>query len=228
VDDQTNKFFDVVQGNVVRPVDDRVMPLLKTEDAALEVFPMVNNFNGLDWVTNIAGFLNNPESRTLFRQQVAQFLASDHFHGLMVDFEDFEKEGEPGYLALLQELSSDLHGRCMKLYVAVPPYNEGFEYAAVAAAADGVVLMNYDEHFPGGAPGPVASQDWFVKNLTAVSKVVPHDKIICAIANYGYDWCRNPSRANCRRKSTTARSACRKRGWQRAIRTRTWCSTTTR
>src|SRR5271166_4305483 len=43
VDDQTNKFFDVVQGGTVGPVDDRVMPLLNAEDTSMEVFPMVNN-----------------------------------------------------------------------------------------------------------------------------------------------------------------------------------------
>src|SRR5579863_2737075 len=41
VDDQTNKFFDVVQDDRVRSVDDRVMPLLKTEGANMEAFPMV-------------------------------------------------------------------------------------------------------------------------------------------------------------------------------------------
>src|SRR5579863_7470231 len=44
IDDQTNKFFDVVQGNTVLPVDDRVMPFLKNEDPGMEVFPMVNNY----------------------------------------------------------------------------------------------------------------------------------------------------------------------------------------
>src|ERR1700751_3091685 len=55
VDDQTNKFFDLIQGNVVHPVDDRVMPLLRAEDANMEVFPMVNNFDGVDWVGSITG-----------------------------------------------------------------------------------------------------------------------------------------------------------------------------
>src|SRR3984893_11994924 len=194
VDDQTNKFFDIVQDNSVRSVDDRVMPLLKAEDTNMEVFPMVNNFNGSDWVGDITSFLNNPDARALFRRQVAQFLSSDRFRGLMVDFEAFPKVGQPGYLALLQELSSDLHGRGMKLYVAVPYHNDEFDYMSVAAAADGVVVMNYDEHFPGGAPGPVASQDWFVQNLTCARSVIPQDKLICAIANYGYDWVLKPKR----------------------------------
>src|ERR1700687_4606063 len=83
VDDQTNKFFDVIHtdsaGSTVRSVDDRVMPLIKSEETPIEVFPMVNNFNGSDWVGGISGFLNNPEARALFRRQVAMFLASDRY-----------------------------------------------------------------------------------------------------------------------------------------------------
>src|SRR6202045_3501391 len=199
VDDQTNKFFDVIHtdsagGSTVRSVDDRVMPLIKSEDTPIEVFPMVNNFNGTDWAGEISDFLNNPEARALFRRQVAIFLASDRYRGLMVDFEAFPKSGQPGYLALLRELSSDLHARGMKLYVSVPAHNEDFDYPAVAAPADGVVVMNYDEHYPGGKAGPVASQDWFVKNLTFAKTVIPQNKLICAIANYGYDWVLKPKK----------------------------------
>src|SRR5437588_2421996 len=63
VDDQTNKYFDVVQGNTVLPVDDRVMPFLKTEDPGMEVFPMVNNSDGMNWIEDIADFLNDPDAR---------------------------------------------------------------------------------------------------------------------------------------------------------------------
>jgi cellulose synthase/poly-beta-1,6-N-acetylglucosamine synthase-like glycosyltransferase/spore germination protein YaaH/peptidoglycan/xylan/chitin deacetylase (PgdA/CDA1 family) len=192
VDDQTNKFFDVVQNNHVRSVDDRVMPFLKTEDPAMEVFPMVNNFDGIEWVGGITDFLNNPNSRAAFRQQVGMYLSSDRFGGLIVDFEAFPSVGQPGYVALLNELSSDLHARGMKLYVAVPAHNQEFDYAGIAAPADGVVVMNYDEHYPGAASGPVASQDWFVDNLKFAVKVIPREKIICAIANYGYDWVLKP------------------------------------
>ena len=192
VDDQTNKFFDVVQNDHVRSVDDRVMPFLKTEDPAMEVFPMVNNFDGTEWVGGITDFLNNPNARAIFRRQVGMYLSSDRFGGLMVDFEAFPSVGQKGYVALLNELSSDLHARGMKLYVAVPAHNQEFDYVGIAAPADGVVVMNYDEHYPGAASGPVASQDWFVDNLKFAVKVIPREKLICAIANYGYDWVLKP------------------------------------
>ena len=194
VDDQTNKYFDVIQGSTVLPVDDQVMPFLKTENPNMEVFPMVNNSDGVNWVEDIVDFLNDPDARARFRQQAAKFLASGRYHGLIIDFEAFPASGQKGYVALLEELSRDLHAHGMKLYVAVPPHSNDYDYPAISAAADGVVLMNYDEHYPGGPSGPVASQDWFEQNLKFAESVIPKQKIICAIANYGYDWALKPKK----------------------------------
>ena len=190
VDEQTNKPFPVVQNGVVHPVDDKVMAFLRTEDGGPEVFPLVNNFDGSNWL-DISEFLNNPAARARFRSETESFLASDKFHGLMVDFEDFPlARARAGFLALLAELAQELHGKGLKLYVSVPAGNSDFPYSAVARSADGVVLMNYDEHYAGGGgtAGPVASQDWFARNLGNAKKLIPSDKLICAIANYGYDW----------------------------------------
>jgi cellulose synthase/poly-beta-1,6-N-acetylglucosamine synthase-like glycosyltransferase/peptidoglycan/xylan/chitin deacetylase (PgdA/CDA1 family)/spore germination protein YaaH len=188
---ETNTLFDVIQGGAVRPVDEKVMPFLKGEDTGMEVFPLVNNFDGTDWV-NIGAFLNDAQARRLFRQQIDMFLATDKYRGLMIDFETFPKNAQPGYLALLGELYSDLHSRGLKLYVSVQVRNEDYDYPAIAARTDGLVLMNYDEHYPGGTPGPVASQDWFVENIQAAQKLIPQEKLICALGNYGYDWVHKP------------------------------------
>src|SRR5207237_10151378 len=120
-----------------------------------------------DWVSGIGDFLNNGEARARFRQQIAAFLASDKYRGLMVDFETFPKSAQSGYLALLQELSQDLHAKGMKFYVSVQARNEDFDYPAVAARVDGVVVMNYDEQSPGGTPGPAAPPHWLADSLEA-------------------------------------------------------------
>ncbi len=41
--------FDVLKGQAVRPVDHQVMPFLKAEDTNMEVFPVVQNFDGNDF-----------------------------------------------------------------------------------------------------------------------------------------------------------------------------------
>jgi peptidoglycan-N-acetylglucosamine deacetylase len=194
VDPETNTMFDVVQDQKVHTVDDKVMPFLKAEGTGMEVFPVVQNFDGIDFVPGIADFLNNPEARARFRREIALFLATDHYRGLMIDFESFPKKGQAGYVALLNELASDLHAKGMKLYVSVQVRNEDFDYKAVSSPVDGVVIMNYDEHFPGGTPGPVASQDWFLDNLDSAVKEIPKEKLICAIGNYGYDWVEKPKK----------------------------------
>jgi peptidoglycan-N-acetylglucosamine deacetylase len=189
------KPYDLIENGTVHQVDDQVMPFLKSEEGGPEVFPMVNNFDGTDWV-EIVDFLNDREARTEFRQEIAAFLATDRYRGLMVDFEDFDlKKGRDGFVALLSDLSQDLHAKGMKLYVSVPARNPDFPYRASADLADGLILMNYDEHYSGvgGSPGPIASQDWFTKNLVEAKKVIPLDKLICALASYGYDW---PERKN--------------------------------
>jgi cellulose synthase/poly-beta-1,6-N-acetylglucosamine synthase-like glycosyltransferase/peptidoglycan/xylan/chitin deacetylase (PgdA/CDA1 family)/spore germination protein YaaH len=194
VDSETNAMFNVIQGNKVHRVDDKVMPFLKAEDTDMEVFPVVQNFDGTDFVPGVADFLVNPDARARFRREVALFLATDHYRGLMIDFESFPKRGQDGYVDLLNELASDLHAKGMKLYVSVQVRNEDFDYKAISAAADGVVIMNYDEHFPGGPAGPVASQDWFADNLDSAIEDIPKQKLICAIGNYGYDWVDRPEK----------------------------------
>lgn len=185
-----NKLFDVLKDGKVRPVDDKVMPFLKSEQVETEVFPLVNNFDpiGNDWVEGVGDFLNDAGARANFRRQVLQFLASDRYKGLTLDIEGFPPAAQPGYKALLADLAQDLHARGLKLYVNVPANNDDFDYAFIAAHSDGVILMNYDEHYPGGDIGPVSSQAWFTRNLEHALKLMPREKIICSIGNYGYDW----------------------------------------
>src|SRR5258708_10302622 len=86
VDSQSNKPFQLVEGGVVRPVDDKVMPFLKSENTGTEVFPLVNTFDGANRI-DISGFLTDEGARAEFRQVIAAFLASDRDRSLMVDFE---------------------------------------------------------------------------------------------------------------------------------------------
>ncbi len=194
VDTETNTMFDVIHGQKVRAPDDKVMTFLKAEDTDMEVFPVVQNVDRTEFTPAIGDFLMNPEARANFRREIGIYLASDRYRGLMIDFESFPKKAQPGYVALLNELSSDLHAKKMKLYVSVQVRNPDYDYKAIAAAVDGVVIMNYDEHYPGGTPGPVASQDWFTDNLDSAVNEIPKEKLICAIANYGYDWVERPKK----------------------------------
>lgn len=193
--DAKNKLFPVLADGAVRPVDDKVMPFLKAENADLDVLPLVNNFDPVRdvWVAEVADMFNSPGKRALFRAEASAFLATDNYRGLTLDFEGFPFSAQPGYRALVAELADDLHARGRKLYVALPAHNQDFDYAYVAAHADGVILMDYDQHYPGGPAGPVAAQSWFTDNLNSALQVVPREKLMVAVGNYGYEWVSDPS-----------------------------------
>jgi cellulose synthase/poly-beta-1,6-N-acetylglucosamine synthase-like glycosyltransferase/spore germination protein YaaH/peptidoglycan/xylan/chitin deacetylase (PgdA/CDA1 family) len=184
-----NKFFDVIQGGKVQPVDEKVMPLIRLEKAETEVLPLVNNFNPTtnEWM-DLSPLMNDVGARATLREQLLLFLASDQYKGLNLDFENIPLKEQANYRIFVSELYNDLHSRGMKLHLSVPVADKDFDYTFLAAHSDGLVLMNYDEHFGGGDPGPVASQDWFTKNLVNALKLVPREKLICAVGSYGYDW----------------------------------------
>ncbi len=187
---ENNTLYDAINNGHVADIDPKLMPMIKSANAQVDVLPMVNNFDPIEnvWRSDIAKMLDSKVGRERFRQEIRTFLASDNYKGLTLDIEGFDQEAQPGYRALIAELSSDLHQRNQKLYISVPAADPDFDYAYLAKLADGLILMNYDQHYPGGAPGAIAGQDWFTQNLANRLKVIPREKIICAIGNYGYDW----------------------------------------
>ena len=187
---ENNTLYDVIKDGHAANIDPKLMPMIKSSNAQVDVLPMVNNFDPIvnEWRADIAKMLDSKDGRERFRQEIATFLASDNYKGLTLDIEGFNQEAQPGYRALITELASDLHQRNQKLYLSVPASNPDFDYAFLSNLADGLILMNYDQHYPGGAPGAIAGQDWFTQNLTKALKSIPREKIICAIGNYGYDW----------------------------------------
>src|SRR5882757_1190920 len=209
-----NKLFDVWQGGKIQPPDDKVLPYLKAENAATEVVPLVNNFQPVtkEWLTNIGEFLNNADSRRRFRQQADALMASDKYKGISIDFEEIPLKAQPGFRALIKELYDDFHPRGLKLYVNVPVDDKDFDYKFLAAHADALVLMNYDEHQSGGDPGAIASQEWFVTNLHKALKDIPREKIMCAIGNYGYDWSTTAAKRG-KRKVVSATTLSAQEAW---------------
>ena len=193
---ETNVLFDLMDDKgKPRPVDDKVMPFLKSEKAQMNVLPLVNNFDPVSnqWRPEVtAKFLADPAARQRFRNELMAFLATDQYRGITLDIEAFPETSRGDYKALVQELYSDLQARGLRLYIAVPVNDKQFDYSAIAQVSDGLILMNYDQHYPGGTPGAVAGQDWFVQNLKDALTVIPREKIIAAIGNYGYDWAKKP------------------------------------
>jgi cellulose synthase/poly-beta-1,6-N-acetylglucosamine synthase-like glycosyltransferase/peptidoglycan/xylan/chitin deacetylase (PgdA/CDA1 family)/spore germination protein YaaH len=188
-----NRPFAVVDKDGVHGVDheNRVAKTISAAQVDTEIFPLVNNYDPIrnSFLDSIGDFLANPAARAHFVQQIDQFLAANpSYHGISLDFEEIPTEAQPGYMALLDELYTDFQSHGLRLYVNTPVGDDDFDLKYVADHSDGLLLMNYDQHQTGSAPGPIADQDWFTDNLKEALKTVPIKKLICAIGSYGYDW----------------------------------------
>jgi cellulose synthase/poly-beta-1,6-N-acetylglucosamine synthase-like glycosyltransferase/peptidoglycan/xylan/chitin deacetylase (PgdA/CDA1 family)/spore germination protein YaaH len=185
--------FAVVDAAGVHGVDpeNKVLRVITAAKEDTEIFPMVNNYSPTDGVfePSVEQFLLDPSAQANFIRQIDQFLAANtRYSGITLDFQGIPLDATAGYDQLVQSLSDNLHQRNLKVYVNAPVNDASVDLQFVGSHADGVVLMNYDQHETGTDPGPVAGQDWFENNLRNAMKIVPREKIICSIGNYGYDW----------------------------------------
>ena len=187
--------FSIFQGSAIHDPDEnnKVKRVIQEAREDTEIFPHLDNFNAhtQSWDPAMGDVIKDPAKRSQIRQEILRlFAAFPVYHGLSFDIESLNDDARPAYLTLIQEIYSDLHARHLHLYVNVAVSTPVEELKVISASSDGVVLMNYDEHEVESQPGPIASQEWFVGNLNRVlkSKAVPIEKLICAVANYGYDW----------------------------------------
>ncbi len=185
--------FPVIEGNVVHDPDDmdKVKRVIQQARMDTEIFPHLNNYNPhtQSWDEGVGAVLQDPEKAAALRAQIMRFLAAyPAYRGLSLDIESIPDEADPAYIAFIQALYAEMHPRNLRLYVNVAVSTSDADLRQIAAGSDGIVLMNYDQHQTTSDPGPIAAQSWFVANLQRVLRVVPKQKLICAIGNYGYDW----------------------------------------
>ncbi len=185
--------YPIIQGNIIHDPDDldKVKRVIQNAKEDTEIFPHISNYNmrTQSWDGGVGDILMDPGRSAALCQQILRFLlAFPAYRGISLDFESLPDDSDPAYLSFVQSLYAALHPHNLRLYVAVPVSISDSDLKEMAANSDGIVLMNYDEHEVDSDPGPIAGQDWFVANLRHVLQVVPKQKIICAIGNYGYDW----------------------------------------
>lgn len=150
--------------------------------------PMVQNFHGDDWDgAGAANLLADPAARAALIARLAGYVRQKQAAGLVMDFEALPAQAMPDYLRFLGTLRGALP-KGATLAVTAPAEDERWPLAALARVSDRLIFMAYDQHWEGGEAGPIAAQDWFVRQVEAARHVVGPDKLIVALGSYAYDW----------------------------------------
>lgn len=156
-----------------------------------QAWGLFGNANNPGW-THTA--LLTPASRLQLAETVAAICESDSLNGANVDFENVDASDRDGLSLFVSTLASVMHQIGKEVSVDVAPPSAGswsaaYDYGALAAAADQLIVMTYDEHWSGDPiPGPVTSVPWVQGNLSVLLQTVPANKLVLGVPLYTRAW----------------------------------------
>jgi peptidoglycan-N-acetylglucosamine deacetylase len=169
--------------------DPKLHAWLQSAGIELPAMSLVNNYDGAAWrIREMAQLLGQPASRQRLIQALVKYAVDAHQVGIVLDFEEVPDKSQKDFRQFGGELAAGLHAANLKLMIALPAADSSYDYGYFAKQADAIILMDYDQHWISSLPGPIAGQDWFVRNLETTLRAVPPEKLVVGIANYAYDW----------------------------------------
>lgn len=154
-------------------------------------FALVTSWHGQGFHrASIRALGADPARLARVASRIARHADSMDYAGLVLDFETLEASDVSTQLALVRAIrdSSRAH-RVATIAVAVPAEpSAAYPMRSLVDVAEYVLVMLYDQHWPGSDPGPVAAPDWMMRNLSRVVNEVGASRVIAALPFYGYQW----------------------------------------
>lgn len=118
------------------------------------------------------------------------------YGGINADFEYISPKYADSYADFLTKLKANM-GNAYRLHVCLAPKTgpmmrgllyEGLNYEKLGAAADKVTLMTYEWGYSYGPPLAVSPINKVREVVDYAVKVIPREKILMGMPNYGYNW----------------------------------------
>jgi len=175
-------------------------PLAALRGAGFQIIPTITD--GTDKLV-LAKLLDSPANRTKIAQTISDFVMTNNFDGIDLDFEGFAfvdgnttwSKTAPLWVAFVKELSTLLHSN-KKLLSVSSPYNfnpaekqKGYTVYAwpqIAPHIDRLRIMTYD--YSVATVGPIGPIAWTEKTVVYATSIMPASKVYVGVAGFGRDW----------------------------------------
>ncbi|MCI1965455.1 MAG: glycosyl hydrolase family 18 protein [Oscillospiraceae bacterium] len=182
--------------------------LIPIEDQPVITTARAQNTAPLMVVTNMqpeGGFSSEVADAILTNQQVQDTLLDNivrtmqekNYYGLNLDFEYIYPADRESYNRFLQNAVEKMHSLGYIVVTSLAPKNsaeqpgllyEAHDYPAHGEHADYIILMTYEWGYTYGPARPVAPLNLVEKVIQYAVSVIPPEKILMGMPNYGYDW----------------------------------------
>jgi len=181
-------------------LDGRLSKRLINEAHAMgtKVLLTVSNLTPKGFSTPLLGrMVRDQDFSNLVWQNIRNIMVEYQFDGVNLDLEKAAPEDRSLYSQFIQSWSTLFQRANFLVTIDVPAkssidpldiWKGAFDYKVIGQVVDEVILMTYEEHWPGGPPGAVASLPWVTEMLNYALATIPRQKIYMGIPLYGYDW----------------------------------------
>ncbi len=141
--------------------------------------------------------LTDADVQEAYIRNIMKALKAKKYFGLDIDFEYVYPDDREAYNEFLKKISKELRAGGYSLTTALAPKKSGdqegllytaHDYALHGEVADHVILMTYEWGYTRGPAMAVSPLDQVRQVVEYAVSVIPSQKILMGIPNYGYDW----------------------------------------
>ncbi len=156
----------------------------------------------LAFITTFQGGRHRPETirglatdRDAMRHAASLIVAeavSSGYTGIVLDFAGMTVRDLDALIAVASTIGDSAHAHNVRpVVISVPAADTaGYPGQLLASISDLLLVLSYDQHALGTAPGSPASPEWFIQKLRARAAEAGSNRIIAAIPVDGYRWVR--------------------------------------
>ncbi len=180
-------FIDPKADTIYTQVDERALAIMKK--GGVPIMPILSNNYKTEFLGEpVHRILTDPLKKERLINDVINILQKNQFIGVNVDLEELQEKTDEPLIAFQKELYTRLHEKGLLVTQDIAPFNSDYNYEQLAKYNDYIFLMAYDQHAENSSPGPIAHQQWIEAAVDKVARKIPSNKLVLALAAYGYDW----------------------------------------
>ena len=184
-------------GSLVAINDESLISSARAQNVA-PLMVITNILEGGSFDSDLAHtILTNQQVQTTLLNNVVQTLDSKNYFGLDIDFEYIFPDDREAYNRFIRRVVDRLRPLGYTVTTALAPkisgdqqglLYEAHDYAFHGATVDHVILMTYEWGYTYSPPRAVAPVNLVEDVLRYAVTVIPSEKILMGIPNYGYNW----------------------------------------
>lgn len=192
-------------GSIVPMNDDAIIRRAYVNGVA-PLMTLTNQRDSGEFSSEIAhAILADPAVGNALIQNIAVMLDRRNYFGINLDFEYILPEDRDLYTDFVRRLRDRLKQQGYLLAVAVAPKTSdaqqgllytAHDYAALGEIVDYCIIMTYEWGYTYGEPMAVSPLDKVEEVIAYAVSVMPPEKILMGLPNYGYNWQLPFSRSN--------------------------------